>query len=220
MKKRCTIAFIFISLLMITIFIPVIASSKNKYSILIDVEFNKLHLFQGNECIKTYDICSGKYSTPSPLGTFTIIHKDTWGEGFGGRWMGFNVPWGKYGIHGTLEPGTIGSAASHGCIRMKNKEVKELYNIVSYGTKVTIMGNGYGPFHYGLKTLKSGATGSDVQEIQKRLSLLGYFNGSVNGKFDSNLESAIKKFQKAKKLPVRARIGSLEYKALGITLMD
>lgn len=219
MKKRYII-FISILLFVISIFIPVVALSKNKYKILIDVEFNKLHLFEGDTCVKTYDICSGKYSTPSPLGTFTIIHKDTWGEGFGGSWMGFNVPWGKYGIHGTIEPHTIGSAASHGCIRMRNKEVKELYNIVPHGTKVTISGNGYGAFHYGLKTLKPGAIGSDVQEIQKRLKLLGYFSGSTNGRFDSNLEHAIKKFQKAKKLPVRAQIGSLEYKTLGITLMD
>lgn len=65
-----------------------------KYMILIDVESSRLYLFQDKVCIKQYLVATGKYSTPTPLGYYKIIHKDTWGEGFGGRWMGFNVPWG------------------------------------------------------------------------------------------------------------------------------
>lgn len=44
-------------------------------------------------------------------------------------------------IHGTPEEGLIGAPASHGCIRMKNKEIVELYNLVSVGTKVDIREN-------------------------------------------------------------------------------
>ncbi len=59
------------------------------------------------------------------------------GGGFGSRWMGLNVPWGgKYGIHGTNQPGSIGFNASAGCIRMRNKDVEELYNLVEYNTTV------------------------------------------------------------------------------------
>ncbi len=43
------------------------------------------------------------------------------------RWIGLNVPWGVSGIHGTNMPGTIGSEASHGCIRMLDKDVEEHY---------------------------------------------------------------------------------------------
>ena len=53
--------------------------------------------------------------------------------------MGLNVPWGKFGIHGTLEPNSVGWASSHGCIRMNNDEVAQLYKIIPIGTKVTIV---------------------------------------------------------------------------------
>ncbi len=42
-------------------------------------------------------------------------------------------------IHGTNEPGSIGSAASSGCIRMLNEEVTELYDSVDIGTKVIVI---------------------------------------------------------------------------------
>jgi lipoprotein-anchoring transpeptidase ErfK/SrfK len=43
-----------------------------------------------------------------------------------------------YGIHGTHEPESTGRMSSNGCIRMKNKEVNELYSIVPRGTDVII----------------------------------------------------------------------------------
>ena len=42
-------------------------------------------------------------------------------------------------IHGTTEPGSIGSAASNGCIRMLNDHVIELYDRVPLGTRVTVI---------------------------------------------------------------------------------
>ena len=42
-------------------------------------------------------------------------------------------------IHGTSEEGRLGTPASHGCIRMKNKEVIDLYNKVAIGTLVLIL---------------------------------------------------------------------------------
>ena len=39
-----------------------------------------------------------------------------------GRWLGLNVPWGNFGIHGTLDPYSVGWASSHGCIRMNNND--------------------------------------------------------------------------------------------------
>jgi len=50
--------------------------------------------------------------------------------------MGLDKP--AYGIHGTIEPKSIGTQASEGCIRMLNEEVEELYSIVPVGTKVII----------------------------------------------------------------------------------
>ena len=81
----------------------------------------------------------------------------------------------SFGIHGTLDNNSIGWASSHGCIRMNNKEVAELYKIIPIGTKVTIVDGVYGVFGKGLRNLKSGMYGSDVMEIQKKLKELGFF---------------------------------------------
>jgi len=82
----------------------------------------------------------------------------------------------SFGIHGTLDKYSVGWASSHGCIRMNNEEVAELYKIIPIGTKVTILDGVYGAFGKGLRDLKSGMYGSDVMEIQKKLKELGFFN--------------------------------------------
>jgi len=51
------------------------------------------------------------------------------------RWMGIA---GGVGIHGTAEPWSIGSAASHGCIRMRVSDVVDLYRRVPLGSRVLI----------------------------------------------------------------------------------
>ena len=46
---------------------------------------------------------------------------------------------GNYGIHGTNEPGSIGHFVSHGCIRMYNEDILDLYQRVSIGTEVFVL---------------------------------------------------------------------------------
>ena len=50
--------------------------------------------------------------------------------------MGLDLP--HYGIHGTIDPTSLGKQVTAGCVRMKNEEVEELYKIVPTGTQVTI----------------------------------------------------------------------------------
>ena len=59
----------------------------------------------------------------------------------GTRWMGFKRTRkaAGYGIHGTVEPDTIGRAASEGCVRMHNADVEELFTWIPRGTKVKIV---------------------------------------------------------------------------------
>jgi lipoprotein-anchoring transpeptidase ErfK/SrfK len=45
---------------------------------------------------------------------------------------------GEYAIHGTNAPGTIGGFVSHGCIRMYNEDIMDLYSRVSIGTRVVV----------------------------------------------------------------------------------
>ncbi len=45
---------------------------------------------------------------------------------------------GQYAIHGTNAPGTIGHFVSHGCIRMFNSDIMDLYHRAGYGTRVVV----------------------------------------------------------------------------------
>ena len=50
-----------------------------------------------------------------------------------------------YRIHGTIEPWTIGTSVSSGCIRMINQDAIHLYERVPIGTEVVVLGSGGGP---------------------------------------------------------------------------
>lgn len=197
------------------------SSSDNTYKILVDVEDSKLFLFENDKLIKTYKCSGGKTSTPSPIGTWTIISKAKWGEGFRAEvGFGLNVPWGQFGIHGTLNPYSVGWASSHGCIRMNNEDVAEVYKIVPIGTKVIIVDGVYGAFGKRLRTLKSGMYGADVLEIQKKLKELGFFNGNPNGKFGAETEKAVQKYCKANNLYGRKIIDIEIQKHMGFYEID
>lgn len=166
--------------------------SKTGYHLYIDLDALLMHVYKDGLPIKTYEVSGGKANSPSPLGKWKIISKDTWGEGFGGAWLGFNVPWGLYGIHGTSEPWSIGkSNSSKGCIRMRNKEVQELYKMIPYNTPVTIVYENI-PFC----SMRDGDSGSDVLHMESALKKLGYYNGSEDGVFGSTLKKSVMKFQK------------------------
>jgi hypothetical protein len=185
------------------------------YLVMIYIEEKKLYLFKHNNCIKEYPIASGKRESPSPIGVWEIVEKKDWGEGFGGYWLGLNVLWGKYGIHGTTRESSIGHAVSHGCIRMLSKDIKELYNIVSIGTPVVIRDGDYGPFGTGFRRLKPGDRGADVLAVQQRLKALGYYKGKENGIYEDDLKQALYSFQKDNNLKVKYTITYEDYIAMG-----
>ncbi|WP_243103833.1 L,D-transpeptidase family protein [Clostridium sp. JN-1] len=194
--------------------------SKTNYIIIVDTTTNSLSVFKEGKLFKTYKVASGKSTTPSPIGTWKIIGKDTWGSGFGGRWMGLNVPWGKYGIHGTLAPNSIGWNSSHGCIRMKNNEVKELYSYIPVGTTVVISGGNYGRFGEYLRVLRPGMRGSDVYQLQLVLREKGYYKSNPDGIYGDYFKSVVHEFQKKNGLQVTDTIGNSFYSKLGIHLVD
>ncbi|WP_434304054.1 L,D-transpeptidase [Clostridium botulinum] len=110
------------------------------YRIVINAKAHTLTLFRDNNVYKTYKVAVGKPSTPTPKGTFKIINRAiNPGGPFGARWLGLNIPYGDYGIHGTNNPSSIGKSVSNGCIRMFNNQVIELSNLVPIGTTVTIV---------------------------------------------------------------------------------
>lgn len=117
----------------------------------IDKSENLLTLFNHREPVKTYPVATGDQGV-TPVGTYTIANRligPTWyWQGYavppddpeyplGSRWLGLSKR--GYGIHGTDEPESIGQQVSHGCIRMHNADVEELFDVVSVGTVVTII---------------------------------------------------------------------------------
>lgn len=58
-------------------------NNSSTYKILVDVEDSKMYVFENEKLIKTYKCSGGKWSTPSPIGTWKVISKAKWGEGFG-----------------------------------------------------------------------------------------------------------------------------------------
>ena len=119
-------------------YVAYLRSLRARYSITVNVKEKHLYLIRDGKIFKSYPVAIGKILTPTPKGTYKIINKAIYPGGpFGARWMGLNKK--GYGIHGTNNPSSIGKFVSHGCIRMYNKDVIELFNIVPVGTLVKIV---------------------------------------------------------------------------------
>lgn len=189
---------------------------KGEVSLIIYALERKLVVLDDGKPFKTFPVAVGTFETPTPVGLFRITEKSKWGEGFGTRWMRLSVPWGIYGIHGTNKPHSIGGFASHGCIRMHNSHVEQLYEWVKVGTKVYIVGGVDGPFTFGFRTLVDGSRGSDVQEVQKRLYNLGYYGGRFDGIYGAGTREAVKAFQRENGLQATGIVDEATYRALGI----
>lgn len=178
---------------------------------------HQLIVRRNGQKVKIYPIAVGNPSTPTPVGDYKVVYKGkNWGRAFGPRWLGLNVPWGIYGIHGTNKPNSIGQHLSHGCIRMHNNDVIELFDFIPLGTKVTIYGHVLGGPNHNPRALAEGDVGGDVQLIQTRLKNAGYFNGKCDGKFRSNTTAALKKFQRDHHLAQNGVVSIKVYEELGL----
>lgn len=118
--------------------------------LVISIPDRKVALIEDGRVVKVYAVAVGAPGTPSPQGRFHIssrVVRPTWyqpgkvvGPGpanpLGTRWMGLGYK--GYGIHGTNAPLSIGKAASHGCIRMRNRDVEELFTLVQVGDDVEL----------------------------------------------------------------------------------
>ncbi|WP_420832288.1 L,D-transpeptidase family protein [Paenibacillus humicola] len=196
--------------------LPIVAD-QGLYSIEVYPLYHQLIVRAQGQKFKTYRVAVGNPSTPTPAGEYRITYKgENWGPSYGPRWLGLNVPWGSYGIHGTNKPFSIGQHLSHGCIRMNNRDVLELYDLIPIGTKVTIFGHVLGDLRDEPRQLAEGDVGGDVQLIQSRLKSAGYFNGSCNGKFRADTSAALKRFQRDRSLAPNGVVSPKVYEELGL----
>lgn len=165
-----------------------------------------------NQAIRTFPVAVGRPSLPTPPGQWTIVQKAlNPGGPFGVRWMRLSIPWGGYGIHGTNNPSSIGKAVSHGCVRMYNRDVIEVYDMVPIGTPVNISG-----VVRKIRNLKLGSKGNDVREVQELLRDLGYYKSRIDGYFGKLTRRAALRFQKEHELKVDGIVGKITLKALQI----
>lgn len=184
-----------------------------KISIVIKIQERVLEVYSDDQVYKKYRIAVGKSETPTPIGEWRVVWKDyNWGTGFGTRWMGLNVPWGIYGIHGTNKPWSIGRFASHGCIRMRNKDVEELFEWVPLGTDVKIIGRKVRV----VRALKFKMAGPDVVIVQMKLKDLGYLDARADGIFGPTTEAAVRNFQTDKGLEASGVVDKQTLEMLGI----
>jgi len=118
--------------------------------VVISIPDRKLALIEDGKVVKVYPVAVGAPATPSPSGEFRVRERITnptyyapgnvIGPGkanpLGTRWIGLGQR--GYGIHGTNEPRSIGKRASHGCIRMNQADVEELFELVRAGDLVEL----------------------------------------------------------------------------------
>lgn len=161
-------------------------------SIVVKIPSRILEVYNDGKLYKKYRIAVGRRETPTPIGDWTVIWKAyRSGDIMGTRFLGIDVPWGGYGIHGTNRPWSIGQFASQGCIRLRNKDIEELFDWIPVGTPVRIEDRNSRI----QRTLRFETTGPDVVQVQVRLRKLGYLEGRADGFFNNDTEIAVQRFQ-------------------------
>jgi L,D-transpeptidase catalytic domain len=117
--------------------------------IVVSIPDRKLAVLEDGRVVKIYDLTVGAQVSPS--GEFQIAHRLSNpryykpsviiapgpGNPLGTRWMGLGVR--GFGIHGTNRPSSIGNKAFHGCIRLKNSDLEDLFARVRVGDRVSLL---------------------------------------------------------------------------------
>lgn len=115
----------------------------------------KVYVYRGESIEATYPVAVGKAGWETPTGEFKVIsqiNQPGWTNPFtdevvppgpenplGDRWIGFWTDGtNTIGFHGTPNRESVGRAASHGCVRMYNEDIRKLFEIVALGTPVTV----------------------------------------------------------------------------------
>lgn len=118
--------------------------------VVVSLPDRKLALIENDQIVRVYSVAVGAAVSPSPVGTFSIVNRvsnpayyktgKVVGPGsrnpVGRRWIGLSAK--GYGIHGTDAPASIGLAKSHGCIRLRNRDVEQLFELVRAGDVVEL----------------------------------------------------------------------------------
>jgi L,D-transpeptidase ErfK/SrfK len=123
---------------------------KGPFSAIIELNAFALTVHAYGYYVRSYSIGIGKDGA-TPLGKFTVLNKvtnpqytDPQGHVIDGgdpnnplgeRWLDLGK---GYGIHGTIAPTSIGKAESRGCIRLRNEDVEDVYDMLAVGSEVAV----------------------------------------------------------------------------------
>ncbi|MCY7408163.1 MAG: L,D-transpeptidase family protein [Alkalinema sp. CAN_BIN05] len=124
-------------------------------SLMVDLSDRTVYLYRNQKLMASYRVAVGQPGWETPVGSFRIrqmVKNPVWQHPItdqvfppgginplGVRWIGFAADQHmKLGFHGTTSENAIGQAVSHGCLRMKNRDVTALFSQVSLGTVVTV----------------------------------------------------------------------------------
>lgn len=114
-----------------------------------------VYVYRGNQLQASYPVAIGKAGWETPKGSYHVrkmVRNPYWEHPWTGvvippgpdnplgtRWIGFWTDGrDEIGFHGTPDEQLIGQAVSHGCVRMRNRDVQALFEQVTIGTSVTV----------------------------------------------------------------------------------
>jgi lipoprotein-anchoring transpeptidase ErfK/SrfK len=123
--------------------------------VVVDLSDRRAYVYRQEVVIASYPVAVGKKGWETPTGSFQVMHKQhnpIWrhpitdkvfeagtDSPLGDRWIGFwSDGHNEIGFHGTPDTNTMGTAISHGCLRMRNPDVRLLYQQVGVGTKISV----------------------------------------------------------------------------------
>ena len=133
-----------------------IAEWSDRAYLVVNLHLRRVYLFDRGLPVGSYRVGIGQPGWETPTGSFSVTNKlenPTWrhplteveiqpseANPLGDRWIEFFASdQGAIGFHGTNQLATVGQAVSHGCLRMSNADVRELYDWVEEGMSVRVM---------------------------------------------------------------------------------
>jgi lipoprotein-anchoring transpeptidase ErfK/SrfK len=124
----------------------------NSLAVTVDRAQHHLVVTREGEVQLEAPVADGTSENPTPVGTFyvtDIVETDNAAGPYGPFALGlsahsetldqFGGGDGQVGLHGTNEPGAIGTSVSHGCVRVANDIIRQLVTMVPLGTPVTVV---------------------------------------------------------------------------------
>lgn len=130
-------------------------TSASEVRLVLKLKDRRVYVYQGDRVQKSYPVAIGRSGWETPTGQYQVlsmVKNPGWtnpltrevippgpDSPLGERWIAFWTDGRNYiGFHGTPDRSSIGQAASHGCVRMFNEHIRELYPLIAVGTPVTV----------------------------------------------------------------------------------